>query len=74
VFPREVVDLVREPTDERQRDVHALRRGLERFPFHAAVKTALGLRGVPVRPDVRAPLRPLTSSERSELDRWLESS
>jgi hypothetical protein len=29
---------------------------------------------VPMREDVRAPLRGLTDAEREELDRWLESS
>jgi dihydrodipicolinate synthase/N-acetylneuraminate lyase len=28
---------------------------------------------VPVRDDVRAPLRPLSDEERAELDTWLES-
>jgi dihydrodipicolinate synthase/N-acetylneuraminate lyase len=46
---------------------------LERFPFQSALKTVLGLRGLPVRPDVRAPLRMLTADERAELERWLES-
>jgi dihydrodipicolinate synthase/N-acetylneuraminate lyase len=50
------------------------RRELERFPFHAALKTVLGLRGVPVRPDVRPPLRGLTDGERDQIERWLESS
>jgi dihydrodipicolinate synthase/N-acetylneuraminate lyase len=50
------------------------RKALERFPFQAALKAVLGLRGVPVRPDVRAPLRPLTDQERAELQQWLESS
>jgi dihydrodipicolinate synthase/N-acetylneuraminate lyase len=47
---------------------------LERYPFHAALKTVIGLRGVPVREDVRPPLRGLTPDEREELTRWLESS
>jgi dihydrodipicolinate synthase/N-acetylneuraminate lyase len=50
------------------------RAALERFPYHAALKTVIGLRGVPVRPEVRAPLRTLTDDERGELERWLESS
>jgi dihydrodipicolinate synthase/N-acetylneuraminate lyase len=50
------------------------RAALERFPFHSALKTVLGLRGLPVRPDVRAPLRTLTPEERTELEQWLESS
>jgi dihydrodipicolinate synthase/N-acetylneuraminate lyase len=47
---------------------------LERYPFHSALKVVLGWRGLPVRPDVRAPLRMLTAEEREELERWLESS
>ena len=50
------------------------RAALERFPFHSALKTVLGLRGVPVRPDVRPPLRMLTPDEHRELTQWLESS
>ncbi len=69
VFPEAVVRLVR----ERSGDVGELRAGLERFPFQAAAKHALGQRRVPVRDDVRAPLRPLFAEERAELDTWLES-
>jgi dihydrodipicolinate synthase/N-acetylneuraminate lyase len=69
VFPEAVVRLVR----ERSGDVGELRAGLERFPFQAAAKHAVGQRGVPVRDDVRAPLRPLSAQERTELDTWLES-
>jgi dihydrodipicolinate synthase/N-acetylneuraminate lyase len=47
---------------------------LERYPFQAALKAVIGLRGVPVREDVRAPLRGLTDAERAELRTWLESS
>lgn len=70
VFPEEVAGAVR-GEDTR---VEELRAGLERFPFHAAAKHVLGRRGVPVRRDVRAPLRTLNDYERAELDRWLESS
>ncbi|MBA2568579.1 MAG: dihydrodipicolinate synthase family protein [Actinobacteria bacterium] len=69
VFPEAVVRLVK----ERSGDVGELRAGLERFPFQAATKHALGARGVSVRGDVRAPLRPLSVEERAELDAWLES-
>jgi dihydrodipicolinate synthase/N-acetylneuraminate lyase len=44
----------------------------ERFPRHAAFKHILARRGVPVREDVRAPLRQLTAEERLELDAGLE--
>jgi dihydrodipicolinate synthase/N-acetylneuraminate lyase len=69
-YPELLVRLVR----NRAGDVGETRAALERFPFQAAVKHVLGRRGVPVRPDVRAPLRVLTDAEQAELDRWLESS
>jgi dihydrodipicolinate synthase/N-acetylneuraminate lyase len=42
---------------------------LQRFPFHAASKAALAFRGVPVGPEVCAPLRGLTGDERAEVER-----
>jgi dihydrodipicolinate synthase/N-acetylneuraminate lyase len=69
-FPELVANLVR----ERAGDVGETRAVLERFPFQSALKVCLGHRGLPVREDVRAPLRPLTADERAELERWLESS
>jgi dihydrodipicolinate synthase/N-acetylneuraminate lyase len=53
--------------------VGELRARLDRYPFQAAAKYVLGRRGVPVREDVRAPLRRLTDAEKQELDEWLES-
>ena len=74
-FPDAVVPLVREPTPEAGERATALRGELQRFPFHAASKTALGFRGVPVGPEVRAPLRGLTDAERAGVERivrdWL---
>jgi dihydrodipicolinate synthase/N-acetylneuraminate lyase len=67
VFPERVVALVR----ERSGDVSELRRMLDRYPFQAAAKFVLGRRGLPVREDVRPPLRTLTDDERRELDEWL---
>jgi dihydrodipicolinate synthase/N-acetylneuraminate lyase len=68
-FPDAVVPLVGEPSAEAGERVAALRAELQRFPFHAASKTALGLRGVPVTPEVCAPLRGLTETEQAELER-----
>lgn len=70
-FPAEVAALVRSPSDDQTERVTALRRGLERFPFQAAAKLVLGRRGLPVREDVRAPLRTLTDDERRELEELL---
>jgi dihydrodipicolinate synthase/N-acetylneuraminate lyase len=68
-FPDAVVPLVRDPTPERGERVGALRASLQALPFHAASKMALGLRGVPVRGGVRAPLRELTEAERDDVQR-----
>jgi dihydrodipicolinate synthase/N-acetylneuraminate lyase len=68
-FPDAVVPLVRKPTPEAGERATALRAQLQRFPFHAASKTALGFRGVPIGPEVRAPLRGLTDEERIEVER-----
>jgi dihydrodipicolinate synthase/N-acetylneuraminate lyase len=69
VFPEVVAALVRDGGAARAAE---LRAGLERFPFHAAAKVALATRGVPIRPDVRGPLRGLTADERRELHAWLD--
>ena len=71
-FPDAVVPLVREPTTEAGERATALRASLQRFPFHAASKAALGLRGVPVGPEVRAPLRGLTDEEQAEVERIVQ--
>ena len=68
-FPDAVVPLVRTPTPETGVSASALRAELQRFPFHAASKAALGFRGVPIGPEVRAPLRGLTDAERAGVER-----
>jgi dihydrodipicolinate synthase/N-acetylneuraminate lyase len=68
-FPELVARLVH----ERSGDVGEVRAALERFPFQAALKIVLAHRGVPVRDDVRAPLRGVTEAERRELETWLEA-
>ena len=70
VFPERVVALVR----ERDAEAAEARAVLNRYPFQAAAKFVLGWRGVPVREDVRAPLRRLNDQEKRELSEWLESS
>jgi dihydrodipicolinate synthase/N-acetylneuraminate lyase len=73
-FPEQVARAVRERAD----DLAALREAVERFPRHAALKRIAARRCVPLRPDVRAPLRDLTSSEQAALfeavEPWLASS
>jgi dihydrodipicolinate synthase/N-acetylneuraminate lyase len=73
-FPERVAAVVREPTESGALALAELRAAVERFPRHAALKFVLGLRGLPVREDVRRPLRQLTDDEREELRSWPESS
>jgi dihydrodipicolinate synthase/N-acetylneuraminate lyase len=76
-FPEVIAALVRQPTAANAERVTALRDALAPIPFNAAMKVVLGLRGLPVQEDVRAPLRGLTREERDQLERmlpeWLES-
>jgi dihydrodipicolinate synthase/N-acetylneuraminate lyase len=67
VYPEVVAALVRERSGERGEEAGRLRAELERFPFHAAAKAVLGRRGVPIGPDVRAPLRGLEEAELAAL-------
>jgi dihydrodipicolinate synthase/N-acetylneuraminate lyase len=72
-FPELVAGAVRDPSAERSAQLGEVRQGLEAFPRHAALKRILGLRGVPVREDVRGPLRGLTGEERDRLDALVPS-
>ena len=65
-FPELIAALVHDRSPEAHRAVVQIREVLDRIPFHAALKAILAERGVPVREDVRAPLRSLTPEERSE--------
>ena len=69
-LPGDIAAVVREPSDEGAARLGELRAFVERFPRQAALKRLLALQGVPVREDVRAPLRSLTADERDELDAW----
>jgi N-acetylneuraminate lyase len=68
VYPEVVAALVLERTPERSAEAERLRATLDRFPFQAAAKAVVGRRGVPMRGDVRAPLRVLDAAELAELD------
>ena len=69
-LPGEIAAVVREPSDQGAARLGELRSFVERFPRQAALKRLLALQGVPVREDVRAPLRSLNAAERDELDAW----
>ena len=63
-FPEVVVDAVRSGDSTA---AGALRATVDRYPRQAALKAVVASRGVPIREDVRAPLRQLTEAERAEL-------
>jgi 4-hydroxy-tetrahydrodipicolinate synthase len=67
VYPEVVAALVREPTQTRSDEAERLRAELDRFPFQAAAKVVAARRGVPIRPDVRRPLRTLGEEELGRL-------
>jgi dihydrodipicolinate synthase/N-acetylneuraminate lyase len=72
-FPADVAAVVRDPSAAGAARLGELRSFVERFPRQAALKHLLGLRGLPIREDVRAPLRSLTPEERDQLDAWRSS-
>ncbi len=64
-WPEIVAALVHDWDPMAHARVTELRDRLAGIPFHAALKTVLADRGVPVRADVRPPLRALTAPERA---------
>ena len=70
-FPEEVAAVVRDPTEAGAARLASLRDRVESVPRHAALKRAAGWKGVPLRPDVRPPLRDLDPAEVAELEAWL---
>jgi dihydrodipicolinate synthase/N-acetylneuraminate lyase len=71
-FPAEVVALAGGRDEAGSARVASLRSALNQLPFQAASKAAVASRGVPMREDVRAPLRGLTPEERADLEQLLE--
>ena len=63
-WPEVVAALVHDWDPMAHARVSELRDRLAGIPFHAALKAVLADRGVPVRPDVRPPLRGLSAEER----------
>jgi len=72
-FPDVVRGALDQPDDVAEARLAALRTLMEGQPFIAAAKHVLARRGVPIRPDMRRPMRPLTADERSALDAALEA-
>jgi dihydrodipicolinate synthase/N-acetylneuraminate lyase len=73
-FPEQVAAAVREPTEANAIRLGELRAAIELLPRHAALKTVIAAKGVPMSAEVRLPLRGLTDEERTELLGWLGSS
>jgi len=63
-FPEVVVAAVRSGDSTAAGELRAI---VERYPRHAALKAVVRARGVPMREDVRGPLRGLTDAEREAL-------
>jgi dihydrodipicolinate synthase/N-acetylneuraminate lyase len=67
-FPDEVRSVLDDPGPMGEERLEELRAAMEAQPFVPAVKHVLGRRGLPVRPDVRAPLQPLDPGRAAVLD------
>jgi len=72
-FPDIVRAVVDDPTPAGERRLADLRAALEAQPFVSAIKVALAERGIPVRPDVRAPLRQLDAAEATRVEAIVRS-
>jgi len=66
-FPAEVAAVVRDPTPDGAAQLRRLRAALGSTTLIAGAKYVLARRGVPIGPDVRPPLRPLTVAEQEAL-------
>lgn len=70
-MPELVLDAVRSGSACSTQQASRARQILNRYPFVAAVKAVLRLRGLPVAKQVRSPLRQLTPLEEDQLSRDL---
>ena len=62
-----------EPTEVGAARLSVLREHVELFPRHAALKRVAAWKGVPLRPDVRPPMRDLDAMEVAALESWLRA-
>jgi len=72
-FPDIVRAALDQPDVAAEARLTALRTAMEAQPFIASVKHVLARRGVPIQPDMRAPMRPLSPGEGARLDAALET-
>jgi dihydrodipicolinate synthase/N-acetylneuraminate lyase len=66
-FPELVAEVVATRDPDAARRAAAVREAVQGFPVPGSLKAALGMRGIGVGPDCRAPLRGLTAEERERL-------
>jgi len=71
-FPDVVRAALDAPDAAAEARLRTLRSAMEQYPFIASVKHVLRRRGVPIEPDLRAPMRSLTVQEAAALDSVLE--
>jgi dihydrodipicolinate synthase/N-acetylneuraminate lyase len=71
-FPDVVRAALDRPNVTAESRLTGLREAMEAQPFIASVKHVLARRGVPIGPDMRAPMRPLTAEEIGRLDSALD--
>lgn len=71
-FPDVVRGALDRPNVAAESRLTGLREAMEAQPFIASVKHVLARRGVPIGPDMRAPMRPLTAEEIGRLDLALD--
>ncbi len=67
-FPEVVRAALDAPDAAAEEQLRSLRAAMEAQPFIASVKHVLRRRGVPIGPDLRAPMRSLTAAEEAALD------
>ena len=67
-FPDVVREALDTPDAAAEARLHNLRSAMEQHPFIASVKHVLARRGVPIQPDLRAPMRSLSEAEAAALD------
>jgi dihydrodipicolinate synthase/N-acetylneuraminate lyase len=70
-FPDVVREALDQPDAEAEARLLAIRNALEAQPFIASAKHVLARRGVPVAPDMRAPMRALNDAEARQLGQAL---
>lgn len=72
-FPEEVRAGLDQPDAAAEARLTSVRAAMEAQPFIASVKHVLGRRGIPVRDDMRAPMRTLSTEEIQRLDAALDA-